>query len=80
MLKAVRSASDHPGRAVIESFRASPYGYAWPKTSELEGAFLTGRYYGPGGINQDRLRLLLGAVDERLQTLANKVGSGHIRL
>jgi hypothetical protein len=47
--------------------RASPHGYVWPSDTALVEQFRTTRYYGPGGINQERLRLLLGAVDARLQ-------------
>lgn len=72
VLKAAQSASAHPGKAVIEALRASPHGYEWPDTNALEAAFVGGRYYGPGGINQDRLRLLLGAIDHRLQGLVHK--------
>ena len=59
--------SDHPGQAVIEALASSPHRYSWPNEIDLEDAFASGRYYGPGGVNQDRLRLLLGAVDADLQ-------------
>ena len=67
-----RGLGGNPGRAVIEALRGEPNTYAWPSNEDLELAFSDGRYYGPGGINQDRLRLLLGAIDERLQIEATK--------
>lgn len=72
VLRAAQSAESHPGYALIDSLRSSPHGYEWPTDSELEQAFLAGRYYGPGGISQERLRLLLGAIDRRLQGAASK--------
>ena len=69
VLKAAKEATAHPGRAVIEALRKGPHSYAWPTTDDLVVAFSDLRYYGPGGINQGRLRLLLGAVDARLQAL-----------
>jgi hypothetical protein len=72
ILKAAQAAPDHAGLAVIGALRDSPHGYEWPTTRELELDFADGRYYGPGGINQDRLRLLLGEVDRRLQQQAHK--------
>ena len=71
VLKAAKDSSA-PGRAVIDALRAAPHGYEWPSTADLRVAFADGRYYGPGGINQDRLRLLLGSVDARLQDASGK--------
>lgn len=71
VLRAAQKA-DAPGQAVIEALAASPHGYEWPETSDLEVAFADSRYYGPGGISQDRLRLLLGAVDAELIARSNK--------
>jgi len=72
VLKVAKEAADHPGLAVINALRNGPQRYAWPTSSEIAEAFREGRYYGPGGINQDRLRLLLGAVDAHLQQQALK--------
>ena len=72
VLKAAQSAPEHPGRVVVAALRAAPHGYSWPSDQDLSNAFTTGRYYGPGGINQDRLRLLLGEVDRRLHAQAVK--------
>jgi hypothetical protein len=57
---------------VINSLQHEPNNYAWPSDEDVALAFADGRYYGPGGINQDRLRLILGAIDECLQTDAKK--------
>lgn len=72
VLKAARSAPTRPGRAVIEALRAKPHGYEWPTLDHITEAFTTGRYYGAGGINQERLRMVLGAVDRLLQERAVK--------
>lgn len=72
ILKAAQAAPAHAGLAVIAALRSKPHGYEWPTTTELELAFADGRYYGPGGVNQDRLRLLLGEVDRLLQRQAHK--------
>jgi hypothetical protein len=72
VLKAAQSAPEHPGRVVVAALKAAPHGYAWPTDEDLLRTFKAGRYYGPGGINQDRVRLLLGEVDRRLQAHAIK--------
>lgn len=71
VLRAAQQSEDSAG-AVVAALASSPHGYEWPDTGELEMAFADGRYYGPGGINQDRLRLLLGAIDAELQAAAGK--------
>ena len=72
VLKAAMKADTNPGQAVVEAFRRGPSGYSWPPDEELAYQFRTARYYGQGGINRDRLRLILGAVDTRLQQKENK--------
>lgn len=71
VLKTMQKA-DRPAPAVIDALRSAPHGYGWTSHEDIAESFATSRYYGPGGINQERLRLVLGAVDERLQTLAKK--------
>ena len=39
---------------------------AWPKDSDIEGAFLTRQFY--GGPSQFRIRLLFGAIDHQLRS------------
>jgi hypothetical protein len=72
VLAVAKNSQSSPGRAVVEALRAGPHGYTWPTDGELIDAFRTGRYYGAGGINQERLRLLLGTVDELLQNERHK--------
>lgn len=72
VLKAMSAPGVNPARAVIEALRQGLHGYAWPDSKMLKEAFATSRFYGPGGINQERLRMVLGAVDDRLQRLAPK--------
>lgn len=67
VLRAAQAAGAHPGLAIVEALRQGPYGYPWPTDEQLGGQFRSSPYYGYGGIAQYRLRLLLGAVDARLQ-------------
>lgn len=69
VLRAAQQADAHPGHAIVEALRQGPHGYNWPKDDELVAQFRTSPYYGYGGIAQYRLRLLLGAVDSRLQEI-----------
>lgn len=69
VLKDASGAPQSPGRAVISALRAGPRGFTWPTDKELESGFCAGRHYGPGGIGQPRLRLLLGTVDRNLPGL-----------
>lgn len=69
VLKDATDAPQTPGRAVIDALRAGPRGFTWPTDQQLIGGFRTGRHFGPGGIGQARLRLLLGAVDRGLPHL-----------
>lgn len=50
----------------------APHGYVWPTDADIEHVFTSSRAYGPGGMNQARLRLLLGAVDRRLHEQDSK--------
>ena len=72
VLQAGAGRVESPGQAVIDALLGDPHGYAWPTRGELEDAFAGGRYYGPSGINQDRLRMLLSAIDQLLQRDAPK--------
>ena len=72
VLKAAMNHDTNPRLAIVDALRRGPVGYSWPPDDELADQFRTVRYYGQGGINQDRLRLILGAVDTRLQQEENK--------
>ncbi|MDE2652837.1 MAG: DUF262 domain-containing HNH endonuclease family protein [Gemmatimonadota bacterium] len=72
LLGAAQKSDLSPGRAIVRALRQGPYGYSWPTDEELVRRFRKSRYYGAGGINQDRLRLLLGAVDRELQRKPSK--------
>ncbi|MDE2867697.1 MAG: DUF262 domain-containing HNH endonuclease family protein [Chloroflexota bacterium] len=67
VLRAAQAAGANAGRAIVEALRRGPHGCPWPTDEELIGQFRSSTYYGYGGISQYRLRLLLGAVDSRLQ-------------
>ncbi|MBE2316681.1 DUF262 domain-containing protein [Solirubrobacter sp. CPCC 204708] len=72
VLKAAQAAETNPGQAVVDALRAQPHGYSWPSDADIVTAFEEGRYYGNGGINRERLRMVLGAIDRRLQQQALK--------
>ena len=72
VLKVAMQATNHPGRAVIAELRNNPGGAAWTSSEDLVSEFREGVYYGPRGIAQFRLRLLLGAIDARLQESSTK--------
>jgi hypothetical protein len=72
VLQLAQQAQVEPGQGVIRALQESPHGYAWPTDESIAEVFATGRFYGPGGINQDRLRLILGAIDRKLQQDAVK--------
>ncbi len=67
VLRAAKGAGAHPGLAIVEALRQGPHGYPWPTDAQLVEQFRSSAYYGYGGIAQYRLRLLLGAVDDRFQ-------------
>lgn len=72
VLKGAQKSASNPARGVIEMLDSGPHGYEWPTRAEIEQAFIENRYYGPGGINRDRLRLILGELDAWLQVRAHK--------
>lgn len=72
VLRTAQEASSHPGDAVVDALVAAPHGYTWPSDEEVAREFESARYYGAGGINQGRLRLILGAIDQRVQSLDRK--------
>lgn len=72
VLRAAQQAGEHSADAVIAALHRGPHGYSWPSDSDLVASFADARAYGPGGINQARLKLILGAVDRRLHELDHK--------
>ena len=64
--------ADDIAAAVEQSLLGAPHGYVWPTNDDIEHVFATSRAYGPGGMNQARLRLLLGAVDRRMHEADSK--------
>ena len=74
VLRVAQEADTHPGYAILNALRRGPYGYPWPSDSEMVRQFRTSAYYGYGGIARYRLRLLLGAVDAKLQRVDHHKG------
>lgn len=79
VLRAAQRADAHPGRAIVAALARGPHGYSWPRDDSLVWSFRNARYYGSGGINQDRLRLLLGCIDRQLQRAAPKTETVEVR-
>jgi hypothetical protein len=68
VLKDARAAEDSGSdivAAVINALGTSSHGLAWPEDDEVRAAFLNNRFY--GSLTQERIRLILGAIDKRLQ-------------
>lgn len=72
LLQAAQRAKGSVADAIATALAGSPHGYAWPTDEDLVESFVGNRAYGPGGINQGRIRLLLGAVNHRLQSQSAK--------
>jgi hypothetical protein len=51
--------------AVIQALRDGPHSLSWPINAEIEEAMVTRKFY--DAYTQERIRLLLGALDERMQ-------------
>ncbi|CRK59268.1 protein of unknown function DUF1524 RloF [Alloactinosynnema sp. L-07] len=71
VLKAASAAADNPGSsiadAVVRVLASNPDKIPWPTDEELVTAFTTRRIY--NNVTQDRIRLVLGAIDEHLQEI-----------
>jgi hypothetical protein len=68
VLKAADDAANTPGNSIAETVRQAlqnPGQLGWPTDSDLAAAFLTRKVYGV--ITQERIRLVLGAIDKYLQ-------------
>lgn len=69
VLKAAKVAASNPeesiARAIVTALKAAPGGLGWPEDSELEDTFVNRPFYGV--LTQERIRMLLGAIDERMQ-------------
>lgn len=78
VLRAARGASSNIDEAVITSLLKGPHSYFWPTDEDIEAAFSSSRAYGPGGMNQARLRMLLSAVDQHLHATATRTESVDI--
>lgn len=72
VLRKVQDSGDDLADAVAAALLGAPNSYHWPSDDDLTQSFVTARAYGAGGINQRRLRLLLGAVDRRLHAQDHK--------
>jgi len=68
--QAARTANSDPGAAICSALANSPTNIAWPTDEEVAKAFLHRPMY--GNLSQARVRLILGAIDERLQDDSKK--------
>ena len=78
VLKAMNKKGADPAASVVAALRSSPHGYDWPSLVNLEESFETSRYYGSGGISQERLRLVLGAIDAHVRKESPKAEDGTV--
>ena len=69
VLKSAQAAAKDPeaniADAIIEALSAGPNSLAWPTDSEITQVFAQERIY--GRFTQERIRLLLGAIDARMR-------------
>ncbi|MFK4039334.1 DUF262 domain-containing protein [Nonomuraea wenchangensis] len=69
VLKAARAAASNPeesiANAIVAALHAAPAGLSWPEDNDLEDTFVNRPLYGV--LTQERIRMLLGAIDERMQ-------------
>ena len=66
VLRAAQASTGAIADAVSAALARGPHGYHVPSDEDLRTVFAGARVYGPGGINQRRLKILLGAVNRRL--------------
>lgn len=69
VLKAAQRAAGHAessiSTAIVQALAESPNSLRWPDDDAVLGAFAGSRYY--GSLTQERIRLLLGAIDEQMR-------------
>ncbi len=69
VLKAAQAAEKDPtaniADAVVEALAGAPNSLQWPTDEQLETAFKNDRFY--GRFTQERIRMLLGAIDAQLR-------------
>ena len=74
VLKSAAQAASAPGESIIDAvtriLRRNPDRLSWPDQMDLISAFVTRKAY--GSITQERIRLILGALDEHLQRVNPK--------
>ncbi|RGA02443.1 DUF262 domain-containing protein [Microbispora triticiradicis] len=69
VLRAAKRAASVPdesiAHAIVTALHAAPAGLGWPDDGEVEDTFVNRQFYGV--LTQERIRMLLGAIDERIQ-------------
>ncbi len=63
--KADRIEAASISEAIIDALLSGPNGLSWPTDSEVETAFVGSRFY--GSFTQERIRMILGAIDAQMQ-------------
>lgn len=69
VLKSAQTAKEtgnNVAKAVIDALGATSTALAWPADENVAAAFATNRFY--NSFTQERIRLILGAIDRQLQT------------
>ena len=77
VLKAAQRGGAEPAGSVVnevlQALEDAPNSLAWPTDDEVSAAFDASRYY--GAFTQERIRLLLGAIDQQLRQENKKTES-----
>lgn len=70
VLKAARGAAAMPdvdvAEAIVQALREAPNSLIWPGDDAIDAAFHRSTYY--GNFTQERIRLILGGIDEQLRS------------
>lgn len=64
--QAAKEAGQNVARAVINSLSSASMGLVWPRDEDVANAFTSSRFY--NSFTQERIRLVLGAIDKQLQS------------
>lgn len=71
-----QEAGDDISRAVIDALGSGSTALAWPADEDVATAFATNKFY--DAFTQERIRLVLGAIDKQLQTENPRTESAEV--
>jgi hypothetical protein len=75
---AARTSGGDIANAVIDGLDKSPSSLVWPTDAAVAGAFNNATFY--GAVGQDRIRMVLGSIDEQMQGENKENGASRVRV